>query len=136
MQDGDPFLEEHFVSQEGQARAQRCDLRLRLLPLGRQLQDGGLPDLVVLGTKFADVIEYGGVEKLEEDVCLCELAFFDLGEGVAKDAGLVFDVLEGEGGVGFEELEAFVNGFEEGFLGRGVRWAGVGWRGVRFGRWI
>lgn len=34
-----------------------------------------------------------------------DLAFRGGGEGVAEERGLGFDVLEGEGGVGFEEGE-------------------------------
>lgn len=41
---------------------------------------------------------------LEEGGGFGELAALDFVEGGAEDAGLFFDVEEGEGGVGFENL--------------------------------
>lgn len=70
---------------------------LRLLTLGRELEDGRLPDLVVLGAKLAEFGENGGVEGFKEGAGLGELALFDFGESITKDAGLFFDVLQGKG---------------------------------------
>ena len=99
---------------------------LGLFALGGELEHGRLPDLIVLGAEFEELVEDGAVEGFEEGGGFGELAFFDFGEGVAEDAGLFLDVLEGESGVRFEELEAFVHGFEEGFLRCGVGCWGLG----------
>lgn len=70
---------------------------LRLLTLGREFEDGRLPDLVVLGAKLAELGEDGGVEGFKEGACFSELALFHFGESITKDARLFFDVLQGKG---------------------------------------
>jgi hypothetical protein len=46
------------------------------------------------------------VEMRQELLSLCELPSLYTEEGVSQVAGLVFDVLEGEGAIGFEGLQA------------------------------
>lgn len=58
-----------------------------------------------------------------------DLPFFHFAESVAEDARLFFDVLKGKCAVAFQLLEAFVDGFVEGFLGRGLRLGLCGVRG-------
>ena len=70
---------------------------LRLLALGGELEDGRLPDLVVLAAKFAEFCQNSGVEGFKEGAGLGELAFLDFGESITKDARLFLDVLEGKG---------------------------------------
>lgn len=69
--------------------------------------------LVVLGF---DVVEFGKdglVEGVKKGVYLGELFVFYGVEDFLEEVGLFFYVLEGEGGVGFEVLEVFVDLFEE-----------------------
>lgn len=58
-----------------------------------------MPDLIVLVAEVAKFGQDGRVECFEKGCGFGELAFLDFGKGVAEDAGLFFDVLEGEGGI-------------------------------------
>lgn len=87
--------------------------------------DGALPDLVILLSEPAELVQDCAVECVQEGGGLLQLLLLDFGEGFPQDSGLFFDVFQGECGICFEELETAGDSFEEGFLhcgeGRGGR---------------
>lgn len=109
LKNGNAFLKHDFIGQKANASTKRKDFMLRCFALSRKFQNGRLPYLIVLVAEIMEFFENGGVECFEEGSSFGELALLNGGEGVTKDAGLIFDVLQGKGGVGFEKLKAFVN---------------------------
>lgn len=93
LQDCHTLLEYDLIGQDAEAGAQSEDLALGLLTLGLEGDDGGLPDLVVLGAHAAELGQHGVIEGAEEGVDAADLALLHLLEGLLEEARLVFDVL-------------------------------------------
>lgn len=94
LEDSHALLKYDLICQKAQACREGEDFVLGLFPLGGEFEDCGLPYLIVLMAKVTKLCENGGIEGLEKGVCFGQLAFLDFGEGISKDTGLLFNILE------------------------------------------
>lgn len=112
-----PLLPHQLLSKHTQPPPQLGHLAPLPLPHIFQLNHSALPKLIVQIPKGPQLHHHGAVKVVQELLRLGQLALFHFEKGVAQGAGLLFNVLQGEGAVGFEVQEPLVDGFEEGFLG-------------------
>jgi hypothetical protein len=85
-------LEDDFVGQDVEPRADGQDLTARFFPLTFKGDDGALPDFVVLLSEASKLVENCVVECVEECGGFLELLFLDFRECFTQDLGLFFDV--------------------------------------------
>lgn len=124
------LLEDDLVGEGAEAGADGQELALRLVALRLEGDDGALPDLVVLDAQVAQLREDRLVEGVEKEVDFGDLASLQLGQGLLQELRLRLDVLQRQGRVGLERLQALGQLLEEGVLhGRARGRRGAGRRG-------
>lgn len=121
LRDGHALLEDDLVGEDAEALAEGDELALGLLTLRLERDHRRLPDGVALGPGVAQLHQHRAVQLPEEGVHPAHLAALEPRQRAAQELGLLLDVLEGEGRVGLEGLEALGQGLEEGVLHRGGR---------------